>query len=332
MKYRKLGNTGYDVSTIGFGTWQLGGHRWYADSDDEQIELLRKANDLGVNIFDVATVYGQYKDENNYLQSRAQERLGIAFENRRDKVIYCLKLGQFDEYSHRANYEPARLVEHFTQSLRRLKTDYVDICLIHAPSLQVIHDQQAITVLQTLQAQGYIKSIGYSFEAEPEHVHAALKQQIDVIMLQYNLLDKQCAEAIELARQHGIGILVGGPFKRGYLSGKFHTINDLPTEDDYWRWNVNLNPGKVNGLLNAVNKMITEHYKTPEKLREAAIGFILKQEGAASCIVGHRSIEEVIENITSAINATQQQQTPLSGDNSTNSSEKQKSGIKELAL
>lgn len=299
MQYRKLGNTGYDLSTIGFGTWQLGGERWQAISDKDSITLLQEANDLGVNIYDVAVVYGQYEDHQGYLQSKSQERLGNAFSDRRDKVIYCLKLGQFDEYTHRHDYQPKRIVEQFKHSLRRLKTDYMDICLIHAPSIQAVIDQRAISVLQTLQAEGHIRAIGYSFEAEPEHVAAAVKQKIDVIMLQYNLLDCQCVDAIELARLRGIGILVGGPFKRGSLTGKYLSLDTLPQTDDYWKWNINLNPGKVNQLISAVNQLLTQ-YQSPEKLREAALHHILKEPGVSSCIVGHRAIDEVIENIKSA--------------------------------
>lgn len=296
MLYRKLGNTGYDVSAIGFGTWQLGGCRWKDISESESLNLLTQANDLGVNIFDVAVVYGQYKDENNYLQSKSQERLGRAFEHRREKVIYCLKLGQFDEYTHRHDYEPKIMIDQLTQSLRRLKTDYIDICLVHAPSLHEVKAQRAITVLKTLQAQGYVKSIGYSFEAEPEQVIAAVDQKIDVIMLQYNLLDQQCYDAIELARQYGIGILAGGAYKRGYLTGKYRSIADFSMEDDYWRWNIEKNKLKVEGILDNVNKLLIQH-QSSEKLREHNLQFILDQQAVASCIIGHREIGEVVENI-----------------------------------
>lgn len=296
MLYRKLGHTGYDLSVIGFGTWQLGGKRWQFMSDTDSIKLLHEANDLGVNIYDAAAIYGQYKSDTGYLESISQERLGKAFANRRDKVIYCIKLGQFDEVTHRHDYDPKRVIDQFQHSLRRLKTDFIDICLIHAPSIAEVKNGKAIAVLQTLQALGYVKSIGYSFEAEPEHAIEAIKQPIDVIMLQYNLIDSECARAIELARQHGIGILAGGPYKRGYLTGEYRDITQLPIEDDYWNLNVRLNPGKVKHILEKVNVHL-DRYQTPRNLRQANLAHILQQEGIASCIVGHRNINEVLENI-----------------------------------
>lgn len=299
MQYRKLGSTGYDVSSIGFGTWQIGGERWKKQSTEQSVSLLSASHDLGVNVFDVAVVYGQHKDEQAYLQSRSQELLGKAFSSRRDEVIYVLKLGQFDEYSHRSDYSPARIVEQFQHSLRRLNTSYVDVCLIHAPSIHAIKNERAIGVLQTLQALGHVRAIGYSFEAEPEHVLAAVKQNIDVLMLQLNLIETQCLSAVELARLYGVGVLVGGPLKRGFLSGRYQDIDQLPREDDYWDWNLKLNPMKISDTLAKTKELIAKH-GSPANLRRAAFEFILQQEGVASCIVGHREINEVQENISVA--------------------------------
>lgn len=297
MPYRKLGNTGYDVSVVSFGTWQIGGGRWLSDLPEEQtIELLQGTHQLGVNLYDAAVVYGQYKDEQGYLQSRAQELLGRAFRGKRSEVIFCVKLGQFDEYSHRSNFEPERIVDQFQQSLRRLQTGFVDILLIHAPSLAKVRDGKAITVAKTLQSLNLAKAIGYSFENEPEHVRAALEQDIDVIMLQYNLIDSNCKSVIDEAETHGVGILVGGPLKRGYLSGRFRGIEDLPLGDDYWKWNIEHNRGKVEQLLERANVLL-DQYGSPRNLRKAAFQHILKESGVSTVVVGHRNIEEVRENI-----------------------------------
>jgi aryl-alcohol dehydrogenase-like predicted oxidoreductase len=297
VQYRKLGNTGYDVSTIGFGTWQIGGGRWAASSFDERVQLLRGALELGVNVYDAAVVYGQYTDDEGRVECRAQELLGAAFEDRRDRVIYCVKIGQFDEITHRSLYEPGRLVEQFRRSLRRLRTDHVDICLIHAPSLHDVRQGRALAVVQTLQAMGLVRAVGYSFEAEPEHVQTALEQRVDVLMFQYNLLDSQCAEVLREAAVRGVGVLVGGPFKRGYLSGRFRGLPDLPIhEDDYWAWNVAKNPGKVLGILSRVDELLRRH-GSPAALRRAALQHVMAQPAAASAIVGHRELSEVVENL-----------------------------------
>lgn len=293
--YRKLGRTGFDVSTLGFGTWQIGGGRWSTVREEEALQLLRLARDLGVNIFDAAVVYGQYPDAAGSLQSRSQELLGKAFGPRAEDVFICTKVGQYDEVSHRASFGAHRLVEQVRQSMRRLRADVLDICLVHAPSLVEVRNGLAIEILRTLQAVGWIRAVGYSFEAEPNHVMAALEQRVDVIMLQYNLLDRECGDVIDRAEERGVGILVGGPFKRGYLTGRFESLEDLPMEDDYWRWNVRRNPRKVSAILQLVAALREGAAVTA--LRARALHFVLRKAGVSSAVVGHRSAEEVVENL-----------------------------------
>lgn len=260
------------------------------------MRLLRSARDLGINIFDAAVVYGQYEGEDGVLRSRAQELLGKAFGDGADDVFICTKVGQHDEVSHRADFSASRVVEQVRQSMRRLRTDVLDICLLHAPSLREVRDGLAIEVLKTLQSAGWARAIGYSFEAEPDHVIAALEQPVDVLMLQYNLMDQECADVLDLAAERGVGVLVGGPLKRGYLTGRYRSIEDLPCEDDYWLWNARRNPGKVSEFLRRAAELADEA-GTPTDLRDWALRYVLSKPGVASAIVGHRSIEEVAENV-----------------------------------
>jgi aryl-alcohol dehydrogenase-like predicted oxidoreductase len=154
----------------------------------------------------------------------------------------------------------------------------------------------AIEVLKTLQAVGWIRAIGYSFETEPENVLACLAQPVDVIMVQYNLLDRQCEDVIDLAAERGIGVLVGGPLKRGYLTGLYTSASDIPVdEDDYWRWNLRRNPQKVSAILQTVASL-ADQAGAPADLRAQALHHILRKPGVASAIVGHRAKAEVIEN------------------------------------
>lgn len=296
MIYNKLGRTGLDCSKLGFGTWQIGGGRWKGLNDSDSIELLRKANEIGVNIFDAAVVYGQYRGAFNEKRSRSLELLGKAFpKNKRNDIIICVKIGQIEEYSHRAIYRPENLVKQVKEALLQLDTDYIDICLIHAPSLSEVKDQRAISVLQTLQAIGIVKFIGYSFEDEPDHVRIALNHEIDVIMLQYNLIDDSCDEIFDLALTKGIGILVGGPLKRGYLSGEFEKIDDLPLDDDYWNWNLRYSKSKVENTLKKVVDL-KRKYGSAKSLRKEAFRYIIKHKAVSSVIVGHRKENEVEEN------------------------------------
>ncbi len=296
MQYRKLGHTGIDVSVIGCGSWQLGGKRWKGLDDTETVELLHGCLDRGVNFFDVSTAYGQYEDQTSCFHSRSQELIGKAFENNRSEVVINLKLGHLDEYTHRRDFSPNFIVRCFKQSLKRLRTEYADTCLIHAPSIVDIESEQAIRILQTLREMNLVGAVGYSLENEPEHLLAALKQDIDIVELQYNLISSECHNAIEQARRHGIGIIASGIYKRGILTGKFDTVNDLPLEDEYWKYNRDLCEGKLVGFLNEAEKL-KRIFGTPEALRKASIGYALDHPGICTAVMGHRSIFELEENI-----------------------------------
>lgn len=302
MDYRKLGRTGYDLSTLGFGTWQLGGGRWQSLPEDESVTLLQSAAQLGVNIYDAAAVYGQYQDATGRLTSRSLELLGKAFGSGslRESTAICLKLGQFDEVAHYADYTPRRVVGQLQYALKLLQREVIDICLIHAPSLHEVMDGRALAVVQTIKALGLAKAVGYSFENEPEHAALAIQQGVDVIMLQYNLLDSQCASVLDEVWDSGVGVLVGGPFKRGYLSGQYRQLSDFPRTDDYWNRNVTINPGKVSSILDRTNALL-DQAGSPAALRRKALAHILAKPAVASVIVGHRKLEEVSDNVA-AIN------------------------------
>ncbi len=333
MKYTKLGRTGLDCSRLGFGTWQIGGERWKGLDAKDSVSLLHHAVEEGVNTFDAAIVYGQYRSELNERRSHALELLGQAFGGgkKREEVIICLKLGQLDEMSHRAIYQPQRMVEELNRALKELKTDYVDICLVHAPSIHEVKDGRSLSVVQTIQAMGKARFTGYSFEAEPEHARIAMSQGIDVMMFQYNLLDEECESIFDLAHDYGIGCLIGGPFKRGYLTGRFDKTEDLPLEDHYWsahgmqhlthgtaHMSVNefhdalglTKPGDV--IVYAIGNLGYSRDKVEEtlakvaalkqkaggaqQLRKQCLQHILKHPAATAAIVGHRAKDEVTEN------------------------------------
>lgn len=296
MKYAKLGSTGLDCSRLGFGTWQIGGGRWKGLEPKESVELLQHAADCGVNIFDAAMVYGQYRGELNERRSLSLSLLGKAFQGkRREEILICLKLGQLDEYSHRGIYQPRPMVEELRRALKELRSDYVDICLVHAPNLAAVRDGRALSIVQTIQALDVARFTGYSFEAESEHANLALQQDVDVLMVQYNLLDQECSEVFDAAAERRVGMLVGGPFKRGYLSGRFEKCDDLPIEDNYWSWNLRYNKKKVEELLAKAKKLKQEAGGSRE-LRRKALHHILRHVGASCAVVGHRSRQEVTEN------------------------------------
>jgi aryl-alcohol dehydrogenase-like predicted oxidoreductase len=271
--------------------------RWKSGSLKEGSRLLREAHFHGVNIFDAAVVYGQYTSRENSLRARSLDLLREAFGSLRDQVYYCVKIGQRDEMSHFSDYSPKNLTAQTFQALKQLGTFWIDICLLHAPSLDDIRSGKALAVLETLRECGHVRAIGYAVENEPQHALMAIEQGVDVLMMQYNLIDQECSDVIAKAYAHATGILVCGPFKRGYLTGRFSAVGDLPLHDHYWKWNTQHNPRKVEALIDRV-KVLQTDFASPEGLRREALRFILAEAGVSSVIVGHRTEVELWENLT----------------------------------
>ena len=125
MKYRRLGKTGLRVSVIGVGTWQFGGE-WGKDFQQAEVDaILAQAAELGVNLIDTAECYGDHL---------AEELVGRAIQGQRDKWVLATKFGhKFNASFQRDNvFEPAQVQEQLEQSLRALRTDYIDLYQFHS--------------------------------------------------------------------------------------------------------------------------------------------------------------------------------------------------------
>ena len=114
-------------------------------------------------------------------------------------------------------------------------------------------------------------------------------------MFQYNLLDNECSDIFDLAQEKAVGCLIGGPLKRGYLSGQFEKPNDLPLDDNYWKWNLNYSRPKVEETLCKASKL-KQQAGSARELRKKALHHIFKHPAATVAIVGHRTEEEVTDN------------------------------------
>jgi aryl-alcohol dehydrogenase-like predicted oxidoreductase len=204
MVQRRLGNTGLAVSPIGLGTTKLGRNSdvkypapFKLPSDMQVEELLRAALDLGVNLIDTAPAYG-----------KSERRLGAFIAGQRDRWVLCTKCGERYENG-RSNYDFSRpaLISSVDASLRHLKTDYVDILLLHSDGrdLEILAQTDVLETLQYFKAQGKARAVGISAKT-PEGV-AAAASTLDVIMAPFSRQDPNLAQALTKAHSRGIGIL-----------------------------------------------------------------------------------------------------------------------------
>ncbi|MBI2278858.1 MAG: aldo/keto reductase [Candidatus Brennerbacteria bacterium] len=219
MNYRTLGATGISVSEIGFGTWGIGGltegATSYGETDDAvSLRALARALELGMNFYDTSNIYGH--------EGHAEALLGEAFGNQRERVVLATKVGCV---KHGGPYDvsPSYIRSCLEASLRRLKTDYVDVYQLHSVPLELVRETpECFATLRELKKEGKIRAIGYSVK-NPSDAKTAIEEfGVDVVQLNFNMMDQRAlTEGIfDVARVRGVGIIVRTPFAFGFLTGK----------------------------------------------------------------------------------------------------------------
>lgn len=213
MEQRRLGKHGPLVSVIGLGAFKIGRNQKikyaqpYDLPSDEQVErLLSGALDLGVNYIDTAPAYGL-----------SEQRLGNAISHRRGEFILGTKVGEiFEDGESRYDYSAPAVRASIEQSLRRLRTEVLDIVLIHSDGrdVEIMQQTDIVTTLGQLRDAGKIRLIGLSGKTV-EGARAAL-DWADVIMVEYHSDDRSHEPVIAEAAGRGIGVVV----KKALASGR----------------------------------------------------------------------------------------------------------------
>jgi L-galactose dehydrogenase len=216
MEYRKLGQTDLQVSTIGFGASPLGNEFGPADAD-EGARAVHLAIDCGVNFFDVSPYDGR---------TLAEERLGRALQGRRGSVVLATKCGRYGKEISDCDYSASRVTAGLEDSLRRLRTDHVDLLQVHDIEMSADPDQiigQTIPALRKLQQSGKCRAVGITGLPLKLLGYIAARVPLDTILsfCHYNLMaDDMDQRLTPLCRARGIGLINAAPLHMGILTEK----------------------------------------------------------------------------------------------------------------
>ena len=204
MVPRPLGRTGIKISPIGLGTTKLGRNTdvkypkpFALPSDDEVRTLIETSLEIGVNLVDTAPAYGE-----------SERKLGPLIESNRDRFVLCTKCGE--RYTNgRSVYDfSARAIEaSLDESLRRLRTDYVDVFLIHSngQDLEILTQSDALDALQRVKKSGKARAIGISAKTEAGILESC--RSLDVVMAPFSQTDSSLMAALAKAHEAGLGVL-----------------------------------------------------------------------------------------------------------------------------
>ncbi|MDF5980321.1 aldo/keto reductase [Pseudomonas aeruginosa] len=211
------------VSRIGLGTWAIGGWMWGGADDATSVETIRRAVESGITLIDTAPVYGF---------GHSEEVVGKALQGLRDKAVIATKaaLEWSDAGIHR-NASAARIRREVEDSLRRLKTDRIDLYQIHWPDPLVAHEETA-GELERLRRDGKILAIGVS-NYSPEQMDG-FRQFAPLASVQppYNLFERAIdADVLPYAERNGIVVLAYGALCRGLLSGRMNAETRFDGDD-----------------------------------------------------------------------------------------------------
>jgi aryl-alcohol dehydrogenase-like predicted oxidoreductase len=230
---RILGQSGIEVSDIGFGCWAIGGpvtidgepDGWGAVDDGESAAAIRRALDLGVTFFDTADVYGA---------GHSEQVLGRALSGRRDDVVIATKFGYTFDTDRRAitgeDASPDYIRRACRASLRRLGTDRIDLYQLHLDELPEAQAQEVAGTLDELAAEGLIRAYGWSTD-DPKRASAfARASRCAAIQHELNVLADAPA-MLAVCDGSGLASINRTPLAMGLLSGKYGAASKLPADD-----------------------------------------------------------------------------------------------------
>lgn len=292
MQKRLLGGT-LEVSAIGLGCMSLSGAYGPALSEAEAGELLRAAYDRGVTFFDTAELYGPFVNE---------RQLGAGLAGLRDKVVIATKFGFRIEANGQQGQgfdsRPAHIREVVEASLKRLRTDYIDLLYQHRLDPEVPVEDVAGTVGELIR-EGKVRAFGMS-EADADSIRRAhAVQPVTALQSEYSLWSRDVeAEVLPTLRELGIGFVPFSPLGRGFLTGAVKP-DSLPESD--WRSKM-VRFGGENGARNyaLVEALQALAAKTGHSAGQLAIAWVLHQGDDIVPIPGTRKLERLEENIAAA--------------------------------
>lgn len=291
MKKRTLGNS-LPVSAIGLGC--MGMSEFYGSYDDtSSIATIHRALDLGCNFLDTADMYGPFRNE---------ELVGRAIRGRRDEVVLATKFGNMrggDGAFLGISGKPDYVRQACDASLRRLGVDHIDLYYQHRVD-RTTPIEDTVGAMADLVRAGKVRHLGLS-EAAPETIRRAhAVHPITALQTEYSLWSRDPEdEILPTVRELGIGFVAYSPIGRGFLSGRFKTIDDLePT--DYRRLSPRFqgdNFARNLDLVRRIEEIAGAKGVTPAQL---AIAWILSRGNDIVPIPGSRSIGHLEENIAAA--------------------------------
>jgi aryl-alcohol dehydrogenase-like predicted oxidoreductase len=298
MKKITLGTEGLEVSRLGLGCMGMSAFYSGAGTDDAgSIATIHRAMELGVTFFDTAEIYGPYTNE---------ELLAQAFAGHRDEVVIATKFGTIDHLVPEENGQPVRGLNGTPEnvrrsvegSLRRLKTDYIDLYYQHRmdPGTPI---EDTVGALSELIDEGKIRHYGLS-EAAPATIRRAnAVHPVTAVQTEYSLWTRDPeAEVLPTVRELGIGFVPYSPLGRGFLTGTIRSLDQLDA-NDFRRFNPRFEGDNLEANIRIVEQVDDVAKQLSATPGQVALAWLLAQGDDIAPIPGTRRVVNLEQNVAS---------------------------------
>ncbi len=295
MEYRELGKTGWKISAISFGAWAIGG-TWGSVKDQESLDALRKAVELGVNFFDTADVYGDGRSEALVARLRRETK---------ERIYIATKAGRRLNPHTASGYNLQNLTAFVERSLKNLETDSIDLLQLHCPPTEVYYMPEAFEALDQLVKEGKLRFYGVSVEKVEEGLKAMEYPNVQSVQIIFNIFRQRPAELFfQEARRRQVGIIARVPLASGMLTGKMTRDTQFDSEDHRF-FNRNgeaFDRGETfSGVDFEIALQAVEELKPlippGATLAQMALRWILMHDEVTCAIPGAKRPEQVEENV-----------------------------------
>jgi aryl-alcohol dehydrogenase-like predicted oxidoreductase len=292
MKYRPLGDSGIQVSEIGFGAWGIGGivkdSKAYGSTDDKVSQkALMAAFDAGVTFFDTAALYGY---------GHSEELIGKTLHGVRNQIVISTKAG-YVNFNGLQDFSSAYLRSSLEATLCRLQTEYVDVFQLHDPPIDLLEkDDSIMATMGKLRDEGKIRVIGISTRSPKDSLVAVERLGFKSVQVNFNLVDQRAIELNLFTACHarGVGIIARTPLCFGFLTGKYAAGDNYSEGDHRKKWK----PQQIE-LWAEAYKLFREGLvcEEPQTNAQIALRYVLSFDSVSTTIPGMLTEEHVAENV-----------------------------------
>lgn len=289
MNYLRLGKTELNVSVVGVGTWQLGGEWGKVYEQSEVDQMIRRAGELGINLIDTAECYGDHKSE---------ELVGNAIKGQRKDWIVATKFGHkfHANFERTTHFDPPSVQKQLEESLRALKTDYIDLYQFHSGSNEDFDNPDLWEMLARQVEIGKIRAVGLSITTAnpPLQIQKMSGYGISALQVIYNRLSREPEQDIfPTCQKEDIGVLTRVPLASGFLSGKYQPDTQFTNPDDVRSLR---DPESIHQQLLEVEKIKATEVPEGVDMAQWALAWCLRHPAVTTVIPGCRNVEQVESN------------------------------------